>query len=90
VSALPKRREVPARVPARRTEQLELPDGRILEPGVEVTVKGHGRFAFRYGWAGSELTCYGPVGSQEAMWRTFRADQVTRIHRTTTAKKGAA
>lgn len=70
---------------ARRLSRLELPDGRILEPGTEFTVPGEGRFSFRYGWltaTGTEVTCYGPVTNlQVASIRTFRPDRVRTIHR---------
>lgn len=71
-----------------RTVVLIMPNGRVLDQGDEFTVKGEGRFAFRYGWNnGNEATCWGPVGSKAPSWRTFRATDITTIHRTKTQEK---
>lgn len=71
-----------------RLPTLILVDGRTLDHGDEFTIKGEGRFSFRYGWRtsgvhGTEVTCWGPVNSQQAAWRTFPASAVGTIHRTT-------
>lgn len=66
---------------SRKSDTLTLPDGRVLEPGTEFSIKGQGRYLFKYGWKGTEATAYGPVASQDAMWRTFRASAITRIHK---------
>lgn len=61
----------------------ELPDGRVLEVGDEFTVKGHGRFSFRYLFTrDGSLTCWGPVLSQQAQWRSFDPGRhVITVHR---------
>ena len=61
--------------------QLMLPDGRVLGHGDEFTVVGEGRFSFRYGWRDTEVTCWGPIGSQYASMRTFDASRINTIHR---------
>lgn len=82
-----RRKQVPAPIDPRRTATLTLPDGRVLEHPDEFTVKGQGRFKFHYGWQPSDqthppqATAYGPVASGDAKWRTFYANQITRIHR---------
>ena len=63
---------------------VTLKDGRTLSNGDEFTVRGQGRFAFRYGWGTphpTEVTCWGPINSQQASWRTFYLDVITTIHR---------
>lgn len=85
--ALAKRKTVEAAPDARRNTTLTLADGRTLEQGVEFSVKGQGRFVFCYEWRpDGAVTCFGPVGSQDAMWRSFPVDRITRIHR---SKKGS-
>lgn len=84
-----KRREIPVAPDPRKSETLTLPDGRELELGDEFTVKTSretGRYTFRYGYHGDQATCWGPVTSKQPMWRTFRAADITRIHRTTKRK----
>lgn len=60
-------------------------DGKTLSHGDEFTVRGEGRFAFRYGWGKphpTEVTAWGPVTNpQQSSWRTFRLDDITTIHR---------
>jgi len=62
---------------------IVLPDGRHLTAGTEVTIAGGGRFVFRYSDGRGNLTFYGPVGNTHAKWRSFRAEKVRTIHRTT-------
>jgi hypothetical protein len=84
------RRQVEVAPDPRRQLRVELPDGRVLEQGAEFTVKGQGRFVFAYEWRPDHaITCFGPVGSQDAMWRSFAPSRVGRIHRTTTPRKAS-
>lgn len=63
---------------------MTLPDGRTLERGVEFSVTGEGRFKFmRQFTRDGSITAWGPVGSSDAMWRSFKPEQVKTIHRLT-------
>jgi hypothetical protein len=54
-------------------------NGRIVEPGTELSVQGEpGRFVFRW-MTGSYLTCWGGRQGYEK-FRTFRPEQVRRVH----------
>lgn len=62
---------------------LTLPDGRTLTQGQEFSVTGEGRFAFAYEYLpDGSVTCFGPVGSNEARWRSFKPERVKTIHKT--------
>jgi hypothetical protein len=62
--------------------RLVLPDGRVLEPGDQFTVRGEGKFTFSYEYVpDGSVTAYGPVNSQDAMWRSFHPDRVSTVHR---------
>lgn len=66
-------------------EEVELPDGRMLRAGQEFTVRGAGRFRFRWLWTpDNSITAYGPVGKQAASWRSFPTTAAITIHRATT------
>jgi len=53
-------------------------------PGVEFTVKGHGRFRLVRVRDNGELNAWGPIADTgnvpHGMMRTFRPEQVTRVH----------
>lgn len=54
-------------------------NGRIVEPGTELSIRGEvGRFVFRW-LTGEHLTCWGGRLGHEK-FRTFRQDQVRRVH----------
>lgn len=60
--------------------------GRLVE-GVEISVPGEGRFKFRrIHEPDGSLTCWGPVNSRRASWRSFRPEQVRTIHRKAKAR----
>lgn len=70
--------------------KIEAEDAGPVEPvevarlvqGVEITVRGEGRFRFdRMDDGGASVTCFGPVNDQRRSWRTFRLDRVRTIHR---------
>jgi len=71
-------------------EEMEVPAGKLY-PGREFTVKGEGRFRFRYGWApDGSVTCYGPItgaGKHRANVRSFTPKQVRTVHRKTTERR---
>lgn len=59
-----------------------------LTRGTEVTISSRGesnpggRFRFdRFHDGDGSLTCWGPVNSQRAQWRSFRPDRVRQVHR---------
>lgn len=62
-----------------RSDTLEV-NGRLLSHGDEFTVRGEGRFSFRYGWNG-DCTAWGPITNpQQAQMRTFRIEAIATIH----------
>lgn len=67
-----------------KTLTLDL-NGTTLSHGDEFTVRGEGRFSFRYGWKNTQVTCWGPIGATSSM-RTFDASRITTIHRTRKAQ----
>jgi len=80
--------------PRRKTKAPTLPhatfdlDGRTMERGDEFTVKGEGRFSFRYVYTpDGSVTCYGPVDSKDVTTRSFAPERVGAIHRTTKARE---
>ena len=84
------RKSTPKTADYNHGKSLTLPDGRTITQGQEFHVKGEGRFTFCYEWRpDGSVTAFGPVNSQQAQWRSFRADQVGTIHRTE-RKRGAA
>lgn len=63
-------------------DEVELPDGRTLTPGVEFSISGGGRFRFLYGYSSSPaITAHGPVGKASAKIRSFYPDRVKTVHR---------
>lgn len=64
-------------------EEVELPDGRKLVPGVEFSIVGGGRYRFRHGYVDScGVTAFGPIGGSKApRIRTFFPEVVKTIHR---------
>lgn len=66
---------------------VTLPDGRALSEGQEFQVKGQGRFTMCYQFLpDGSVTAFGPVGSQQAQWRSFRPEAVGTIHRKNKAR----
>ena len=67
--------------------ELQLDNGTILRPDDEFTVKGEGRYRFRYVWPpDGSVACYGPFTAQgapkpDAMNRYFAPERITRVHR---------
>ena len=63
----------------------ELPDGRTVQLGDEITVEGEGRFRLKRIRPNGELTCWGTIGSagvvHRGAMRTFKPEQVKVIHR---------
>lgn len=65
------------------SESVSLGERRTLARGDEFTVKGEGRFKFLHIYRpDGSVTAWGPVGSQQAMMRSFTLEQVGTIHRT--------
>jgi hypothetical protein len=66
-------------------DEVELPDGRRLTPGVEFSIHGGGRFRFRYGYRpDGSITAHGPIDHAKAKLRSFKPEQVKTIHRSAT------
>ena len=54
-------------------------NGRLIEPGVELSIKGEsGRFVFKW-LTGDHLTCWGGRTGHEK-FRTFPADKIKTVH----------
>jgi hypothetical protein len=64
-------------------------NGRLLAPGVEVSITGErGRFTFHGVNRDGSLSVYGGKLGHEA-WRAFCSDRIKRVHRTH-KRKGTA
>jgi len=74
------RRSAPVQLPV--ADSAVLPDGRRIESGRELKITGEpGSFRFVAVWLpDGSLTCWGPVDSQHAAWRSFRPTRVRRVH----------
>lgn len=54
-------------------------NGRIIEPGTELSIRGEsGRFIFRW-MTGDDLTCWGGRTGHE-MYRSFPEGKIKRVH----------
>lgn len=54
-------------------------NGRTIEPGTELSIRGvSGRFTFRW-MTGDDITCWGGRTGHE-MYRTFPIDRIRRVH----------
>jgi hypothetical protein len=59
----------------------------VVKGGSIITVKGlHGTFRVREATE-QEVTCWGPLGTNRSMWRTFHIERVTSITDPTTDKE---
>lgn len=66
---------------------VTLPNGKALSEGQEFSVKGQGRYVMRYLFQpDGSITAYGPVGSQQAQWRSFKPEAVSMVHRKAKAR----
>ncbi len=73
---------VMAKIEAEDAGPVEPLEASRLVRGVEITVRGEGRFKFdRMDDGGASVTCFGPVNDSRRSWRTFRLDRVRTIHR---------
>lgn len=71
------------------TSPMSPVDPSRLERGVEITVRGEGRYRFdRMDDNGASVTCWGPVLDKRQSWRTFRLERVRTIHRKSKARRG--
>ena len=67
--------------------EWKAPNGQVLGYGDEFTVKGEGRFSFRYVWPpDGSIACYGPYKQDgtpkaDAQARYFHPDRITQTHR---------
>lgn len=62
-----KRRNVAPPADPRKTACITLPDGRLLQEGEEVTVKGEGRFTFHYGYHSGPMPDVSPAPPTESV-----------------------
>lgn len=76
-----KRKEMAPPEDSRKTSYLIVSPIQTITQGEEISIRGEGRFTFKYGWNGIEGTFWGPVNGKHQSWRTFRTDQITRVHR---------
>ena len=69
--------------------ELRLDDSRVIEVGDEFTVEGEGRFRLRAIRPNGELNAWGRITSNGTIpngsMRTFKPEQVKRIHRVSRA-----